>query len=145
MKTDRKTVGYGGGFTDVRTVRPRCRAEAVLPRDRGPRQRMVAAKKDARPKLQLRTGASNCGQQMTDDSLAHLPRWKRWGLYAIAGLTLSGVAPMALAALLSWLCDMLIAWLESLIGSGGMLALGLGTCFAGLVGCMAYLLRLVAR
>lgn len=32
MKTDKKTVGFGGGFTDAGTVRPRCRATAVLPR-----------------------------------------------------------------------------------------------------------------
>lgn len=106
-----KTSGYGGGFTDVRTVRPRCRATAVLPGDCGSRYRVVAAKEDARPKLQLRTGVSNCGQQMTDDSLAHMPRWRRWGIYALAGLTFSGILPMALATALIEVCDAVGWWL----------------------------------
>lgn len=58
MKTDKKTVGFGGGITNARTVRP-----------------------------------------------------KRWGLYAIAALTLSGILPMAAAALLGWLCDLVGWWL----------------------------------
>lgn len=110
MKTSNKTVGFGGGFTDAGTVRPRCRATAVLPRDYGSRYR-VAAKKDARPVLQHRTGASNCRPQLTEDSIARMPRWKRWGLYAIAALTLTGILPMAAAALLGWLCDLVGWWL----------------------------------
>lgn len=111
MKTDKKTVGFGGGFTDAGTVRPRCRAAAVLPRDCNSRYRVVAAKEDARPKLQLRTGASYCRQQMTDDSLAHMPLWKRWGVYALAGLTLSGILPMAACAALTTICDSVGWWL----------------------------------
>ena len=109
MKTDKKTVGFGGGFTDARTVRPRCRATAVLPRDYCSRFRVVAAKKYARPVLQHRTGASNGAYQMTIDSISRMPRWKRWGLYAFAALGMTGIAPMALAALLTWLCD-LVGW-----------------------------------
>lgn len=111
MKTDKKTVGFGGGFTDARTVRPRCRATAVLPGDCGSRYRVVAAKKDARPKRQLRTGASNGAYQLTEDSIARMPRYQRWGLYAIAALTLTGILPMAAAALLGWLCDLVGWWL----------------------------------
>lgn len=111
MKTDIRTGGFGGGFTDARTVRPRCRATAVLPGDCGSRYRVVAAKKDARPKRQLRTGASNGAYQLTEDSIARMPRWQRWGLYAIAALTLSGILPMAAAALLGWLCDLVGWWL----------------------------------
>ena len=111
MKTSNKTVGFGGGFTDVRTVRPRCRATAVLPRDCGSRYRVVAANKDARPKRQLRTGASNGAYQLTEDSIARMPRYQRWGLYAIAALTLTGILPMAAAALLGWLCDLVGWWL----------------------------------
>lgn len=111
MKTDIKTSGFGGGFTDVRTVRPRCRATAVLPRDCGSRYRVVAAKKDARPVLQHRTGVSNCGQQMTDDSLAHMPRWKRWGIYALCALIMTGVLPMLAAGLLIEVCDAVGWWL----------------------------------
>lgn len=111
MKTDKKTVGFGGGFTDARTVRPRCRATAVLPRDFGYRYRVVVSKKDARPVLQHRTGASNGAYQMTSDSIARMPRYQRWGLYVIAALTLTGILPMAAAALLVWLCDLVGWWL----------------------------------
>lgn len=69
MKTDIKTGGFGGGFTDARTVRPRCRATAVLPRDCGSRYRVVAAKKDARPVLQHRTGVSNGAYQLTEETV----------------------------------------------------------------------------
>lgn len=78
MKTDIRTGGFGGGITDARTVRPRCRATAVLPRDCGSCYRVVAAKKDARPVLQHRTGASNGAYQMTIDSIARMPRYQRW-------------------------------------------------------------------
>lgn len=74
MKTDKKTVGFGGGFTDARTVRPRCRATAVLPRDCGSCYRVVAAKKDARPVLQHRTGLLISGRKLTDDSISRMPR-----------------------------------------------------------------------
>lgn len=109
MKTDKKTVGFGGGFTDARTVRPRCRAAAVLPRDFGYRYRVVASNENARPVLQHRTGASNGAYQMTSDSISRMPRYQRWGLYALGALTLSGILPMAAAALLGWLCD-LVGW-----------------------------------
>ena len=111
MKTDIKTGGFGGGFTDARTVRPRCRATAVLPRDFGYRYRVVDSNEDARPVLQHRTGASNCDRQLTEDSIARMPRYQRWGLYAIAALTLTGILPMTAAALLGWLCDLVGWWL----------------------------------
>lgn len=111
MKTDKKTVGFGGGFTDARTVRPRCRATAVLPRDFGYRYRVVASNENARPVLQHRTGASNGAYQMTSDSISRMPRYQRWGLYALGALTLSGIPPMAAAALLGWLCDLVGWWL----------------------------------
>lgn len=111
MKTDKKTVGFGGGFTDARTVRPRCRATAVLPRDCGSCYRVVAAKKDARPVLQHRTGLSISGRKLTDDSILRMPRWQRWGLYSFGALTLSGILPMTAAALLMWLCDLVGWWL----------------------------------
>lgn len=111
MKTEIETGGFGGGFTHARAVRPRCCAEAVLPRGRGIARGMVEPKKDARPVLQHRTGASNCTPQMTDDSLSHLPRWQRWGVYAFGALTLSGILPMAAAGLLIELCDAFGWWL----------------------------------
>lgn len=110
MKTDKKTVGFGGGFTDARTVRPRCRATAVLPSDYGSRYRVVAAKKDARPKLQLRTGASNGSCQLTENSLAHMRRWQRWSIYTFFALCMTGIAPMALASFLIWLFDVIGWW-----------------------------------
>ena len=110
MKTDKKTVGFGGGITNARTVRPKRCAAPVVQMRRCENARM-AAKKDARPKRQLRTGASNGAYQMTDDSISRMPRWQRWGLYALAALTLSGVLPMAAAALITWLCDLVGWWL----------------------------------
>lgn len=110
MKTDRRTVGFGGGFTDARNVRPRCRATSVLPRDYGSRYR-VAAKKDARPVLQHRTGASNGDYQLTEDSIARMPRWKRWGLYALAALTMSGIIPALSCNALILLCESVGWWL----------------------------------
>ena len=111
MKTDIKTGGFGGGFTDARTVRPRCRATAVLPRDCGSRYRVVAAKKDARPVLQHRTGASNGAYQLTDDIIARMPRLERWALCAAAVLTISGVIPMAVVWLMSRVFDLFGWWL----------------------------------
>lgn len=110
MKTDKKTVGFGGGFTDARTVRPRCRATAVLPRDYNSRCR-VDAKKDARPVLQHRTGVSKGAYQLTEDSIARMPRWQRWGLYALAALTMSGIIPALACNALLWLCESVGWWL----------------------------------
>lgn len=110
MKTDKKTVGFGGGITNARTVRPKRCAAPVVQMRRCENARM-AAKKDARPKRQLRTGVSNCRAQLTEDSIARMPRYQRWGLYAIAALTLTGILPMAAAALLGWLCDLVGWWL----------------------------------
>ena len=110
MKTDIRTGGFGGGFTDARTVRPRRRTAAVLPSGCGVRDR-VAAKKDARPVLQHRTGASNGAYQLTEESIARMPRWQRWALCALAALCMTGVAPMAACAALSWLCDLVGWWL----------------------------------
>lgn len=143
MKTDKKTVGFRGGFTDARTVRPRCRATAVLPRDFGYRYRVVASNENARPVLQHRTGASNCAQQMTEDILTHMPRWKRCGVYALAAGTLTGIIPLAAAELISNALNGALMSLESAIGSGAMAALGIGACAASIIACMAYLFKLV--
>lgn len=95
---------------NARTLRPeRCAAPVVQAR-RCENARM-AAKKDARTKRQLRTGASNCGQQLTYDSLAHLPRWQRWGVYVLLALTMGGILPSVCAALLIWACDIVGWWL----------------------------------
>lgn len=111
MKTDKKTVGFGGGFTDARTARPRCRATAVLPRDFGYRYRVVASNENARPVLQHRTGASNGAYQMTSDSISRMPRYQRWGLYALAALTMSGIIPALACNALLWLCESVGWWL----------------------------------
>lgn len=108
MKTDVGTGGYCGGIACTRSAPTERRATQVV-RVHG--RACPPRKKGARPVLQHRTGASNCGRQMTDHSLAHLPRWKRWGIYALAVLTMTGIAPMALAALLTWLCEAVGWWL----------------------------------
>lgn len=110
MKTDKKTVGFGGGITNARTVRPKRCAALVVQMRRCENARM-AAKKDARPKRQLRTGASNCSPQLTEDSIARMPRWKRWGLYALAALTMSGIIPTLACSALLWLCESVGWWL----------------------------------
>lgn len=111
MKTDKKTGGFGGGFTNARTVWPRRRTTAVLSRDCGTHSRVVAVKKDARPKLQLRTGASNGANQLTEEIIARMPRWQRRSLCALVALCLTGVAPMAACGALTWLCDLVGWWL----------------------------------
>lgn len=142
MKTMIETVGYGGGFTDAQTMRPK-RCAAPMVHARYCENARVAAKKDARPKRQLRTGASNCAQQMTEDILTHMPRWRRWGIYAIAAGSVTGIIPLAAAELVADAFTGVLMALESLIGSGTMAALGIGLCIAAIIACMAYLFRLV--
>lgn len=110
MKTDKKTVGFGGGITNARTVRPKRCAAPVVQMRRCENARM-AAKKDARPVLQHRTGASNGAYQLTEDSIARMPRWKRWGLYALAALTMSGIIPALACNALILLCESVGWWL----------------------------------
>ena len=144
MKTMIETVGYGGGFTDAQTMRPK-RCAAPMVHARYCENARVAAKKDARPKRQLRTGASNCAQQMTEDILTHMPRWKRWGIYAIVAGSVTGIIPLAAAELVADAFTGVLMALESLIGSGTMAALGIGACAAAIIACMAYLFKLVER
>lgn len=144
MKTEIKTVGFGGGFTNAQTVRPK-RCAAPMVRARYCENARVAAKKDARPKRQLRTGASDCAQQLTEDILTHMPRWKRWGIYAIVAGSVTGIIPLAAAELVADAFTGVLMSLESLIGSGTMAALGIGLCIAAIIACMAYLFRLVER
>lgn len=110
MKTEIKTGGFGGGFTNARIMRPRCRATAVIPRDYNSRCR-VDAKKDARPVLQHRTGVSKGAYQLTEDSIARMPRWQRLGLYTLAALTMSGIIPALACNALLWLCESVGWWL----------------------------------
>lgn len=109
MQTDVKTGGFGGGYTSAKTMRPQNCAAQVVQLRHGKRERM-AAYEEARPVLQHRTGASNGSDQMTTDSISRLPRWKRWGFYAIGALTLSGVIPMAAVGILTRLCDIAGGW-----------------------------------
>ena len=108
--TDCETDGYSGGFTSTPKARAERRAAHVV-RVRGRKGSRAPAKKDARPKLQLRTGASNCNRQMTTDSLSQTPRWQRWGYCAIFALTLSGIAPAIAASAAIAACDALGGWL----------------------------------
>ena len=142
MKTEIKTVGFGGGFTNAQTVRPK-RCATPMVHARYCEDARVAAKKDARPKRQLRTGASDCAQQLTEDILTHMPRWKRWGIYAIVAGSVTGIIPLATAELVADAFTGVLMALESLIGSGMMSALGIGLCIAAIIACMAYLFKLV--
>lgn len=111
MKTHVKTTGFGGGITNAETVRAGFCSDQVLSRADGSGAYVAASKKDARQQRRLRTGASNCSQQLTDDSLAHLPRPARAALLAVAALTVTGILPMALCALLTAVCDVVGYWL----------------------------------
>ena len=113
VKTDCETDGYCGGFTSTQKARAERRAAQVV-RVRGREGSRAPAKKDARPELQLRTGASNCGQQMTTDSLAQTPRWQRCGSCAVFVLTLSGIAPAIAANALIGVCEAVGWWIAVL-------------------------------
>ena len=77
-ETDIKTGGIGGGFTDARTVRPRCRATAVLPGDCGSSLSRGGNEERCPPEAATSNGASNCRPQLTEDSIARMPRYQRW-------------------------------------------------------------------
>lgn len=144
MKTMIETVGFGGGITNAQTVLPK-RCAAPMVHARYCENARVAAKKDARPKRQLRTGASDRRKQLTEGILTHMPRWKRWGVYAIVAGSVTGIIPLAAAELVADAFTGVLMALESLIGSGTMAALGIGLCIAAIISCMAYLFRLVER
>ena len=40
-----------------------------------------------------------------------MPRWKRWGIYALGALIMTGVLPMLAAGLLIEVCDAVGWWL----------------------------------
>ena len=110
MKTDIKTCGFGGGFTDAGDMRPMRRAAQLVQVRTRERARM-AAYEDARPVLQHRTGASIAGCGLTEDSISRMPRWQGWGLYALAALTMSGIIPALACNALLWLCESVGWWL----------------------------------
>ncbi|WP_302741151.1 hypothetical protein [uncultured Collinsella sp.] len=145
MKTEIETVGFGGGFTDARSNAAARRAVPLVQVRTRQGSYLGNEKKDARPKRQLRTGASDCSQQLTEDILTHMPRWKRWGFYALAAGLITGIIPLAVAELLADAFNGVLLSLESLIGQGMMAALGIGLCITAIIACMAYLFRLVER
>lgn len=145
MKTEIETVGFGGGFTDARSNADARRAVPLVQVRARQGSYLGHEKKDARPKRQLRTGASYCDQQLTEDILTHMPRWKRWGFYALAAGLITGIIPLAVAELLADALNGVLLSLESLIGQGMMAALGIGLCIAAIIACMASLFRLVER
>lgn len=112
--TDCETDGYSAGFTSAEPMRTGRRATGVL-RVRDVGAARTRAERDARPELQLRTGASNCNRQMTTDILAQKPRWQRWGSCAVFVLTLSGIAPALAASALIGACEAFGWWLAVLI------------------------------
>lgn len=145
MKTEIETVGFGGGFTDARSNAAARRAVPLVQVRTRQGSYLGNEKKDARPKRQLRTGASDCSQQLTEDILTHMPRWKRWGFYALAAGLITGIIPLAVAEILADAFNGVLLSLESLIGQGMMAALGIGLCITAIIACMAYLFRLVER
>ena len=134
MKTEIETVGFGGGFTDARSNAAARRAVPLVQVRARQGSYLGHEKKDARPK-----------QQLTEDIVTQMPRWKRWGIYAIAVGSVTGIIPLAAAELVADAFTGVLIALESLIGSGTMAALGIGLCIAAIIACMAYLFRLVER
>lgn len=145
MEHEIETVGFGGGFTYARSNAAARRAVPLVQVRARQGSYLGHERKDARPKRQLRTGASNSTRELTEDILAHMSRWKRCGVYALTAGTLTGIIPLAAAELISNVLNGALMALESLIGSGTMAALGIGLCIAALIACMAYLFRLVER
>lgn len=145
MKTEIETVGFGGGFTDARSNAAARRAVPLVQVRARQGSYLGHEKNDARPKRQLRTGASDCSRQLTEDILTHMPRWKRWGFYTLAAGLITGIIPLAVAELLADALNGVLLSLESLIGKGMMAALGIGLCIAAIIACMASLFRLVER
>ena len=143
MKTEIKTSGYGGGFTDARSYAATRSATPLVQVRYRQGSCLGFETKDARPKRQLRTGKSNCTPQLTEDILTHMPRWKRCGIYAIVAGSVTGIIPLAAAELVADAFTGVLMALESLIGSGMMSALGIGLCIAAIIACMAYLFKLV--
>ncbi len=88
---------------------------------------------------------SNSQHELTEDILAHMPRWKRWGFYTLAAGLVTGIIPLAAAELLADALNGVLLSLESIMGQGMMAALGIGLCIAAIVACMVYLFRLVER
>lgn len=83
-----------------------------------------AAYESARPVRQHRTGMSVSAEQPTTDILAHLPRWKRWGLCALATLTITGILPMLACAAIFAVCEV-VGWWLPLAALGAMAAYGM--------------------
>lgn len=83
-----------------------------------------AAYESARPVSHHRTGMSVSPEQPTTDILAHLPRWKRWGLCAIATLTITGILPTLMIAGLFAVCDLVGWWLPT-VALGALAVLGM--------------------
>lgn len=140
MVTNAETDGFGG-VADARSARPQFRSVPLV-QVRRCGFACTAANKSARPELQLRTGASKPRQEMTDDSLSHLPLPARLGAYALMIGTFTGILPAYLAWGLEIAVNAAGAWLESLIGPAGMAALGLGTLFAIIIACLVALVRM---
>ncbi len=91
MKTEIKT----GGFGVVLRMRESCGLDAaqraVIPRDYNSRCRVDA--KGCPPGVAAPNGRVKGAYQLTEDSIARMPRWQRWALYAFAALTLTGILP----------------------------------------------------
>lgn len=142
MKTQLETSGYGGGFANASEARSGFRAAVPVSGTARHGARPAYAQEDARPELQLRTGASKPLPEMTDDSLAHLPLPLRVAAYAAAIGTLTGIAPLALAGLLGAGMDGLGAVMLALVGPGGMTALAVAAWLAVVAACFVALWRL---
>ena len=108
-ETDAKTVGFGGGLADARALQHSSCSTPLVPiriREHPP----LASRKDARTKLQLRTGVSNCRKQMTTQILPQEHRFKLYAICALFALTISGVIPSLAISASFAMCDAFGWW-----------------------------------
>ena len=71
----------------------------------------MAEKEDARTKLQLRTGASNCRKQMTTEILPQARNFRACATCALFVLTISGVIPVLAINVMFAVCHAFGWWL----------------------------------
>ena len=107
-ETHEQTSGLHRGFDKAKPAQAECCAARVLParriHDAGLRN------ESARTWRQPGTGNVKTFHSDDDDFLAGKPLVFKWVCYIGFGLAMSGVLPMAAAAFLFWLFDLLNCW-----------------------------------
>lgn len=101
MRTTAKTKGFDNGLRTQRRQSGRG-AGAFLP---SPCSSFETPKRSSRAAITRTAARQNRTQQLDEQIIARYPLPLRVALCAFAALTISGILPMALAALQIWLAD----------------------------------------